>query len=178
VKVPDSERLTFRLLNKNDLNLLFELDQDPEVMRFINGGQPHSMDDIHQVYQKRIAKFTLATKGWGIWGVFLKETSDFVGWILVRPMHFFSEQPEWDNIELGWRFKRKFWGKGIATEAAQQVAKVIVEEQSISKLCAIADQNNLASIQIMKKLGMSFVKQYLHRDPIGDFDVVYYEKRW
>ena len=43
VTVSNSTRLTFRLMGQDDAQALWELDQDPEVMRFINGGEPHSM---------------------------------------------------------------------------------------------------------------------------------------
>jgi RimJ/RimL family protein N-acetyltransferase len=33
---------------------------------------------------------------------------------------------------------------------------------------------NAASINIMKKLGMSYIKTDIHRDPLGDEEVVYY----
>lgn len=176
MNISPSERLSFRLLDENDTELFFDLDSDPEVMRFINGGKPCTLDDIYNTYIPRLMKYTNTDNGWGMWGVFIKKTSDFAGWILVRPMHFFSDNPEWDNLELGWRFKRAYWGKGIATEAATQVAKAIAQNKSVKKFSAIADEHNLDSIKVMKKLGMNFVKQYLHHDPLGDAEVVCYEK--
>jgi RimJ/RimL family protein N-acetyltransferase len=176
IEMSNTERLSFRLLNDGDAELFFDLDSDPEVMRFINGGRPSTLDDIHNIYIPRLISYTDPEKGWGMWGAFITESSDFAGWILVRPMHFFSDNPEWENLELGWRFKRAYWGKGIATEAAVQVANTIANDYSVKKFSAIADENNLGSIKIMKKLGMSFVKQYLHHDPLGDIEVVYYEK--
>jgi RimJ/RimL family protein N-acetyltransferase len=40
---------------------------------------------------------------------------------------------------------------------------------------AIAVKDNLASIAVMKKLGMQYIKTYSHTDsPLGDVDVVLY----
>ncbi len=173
--VKDTERLSFDLMGADDAQLLFELDQDVEVMRYINGGKMTTMQDVHDVFIPRMAKYTDASKGWGLWKVCLRKNQEFIGWVLVRPMDFFSEQPQWDNLELGWRFKRSSWGQGYATEAAERIKSTLIETQDIKKLSAIAMPDNKASINIMKKLGMQYLKTDLHKDPLGDEVVVYYE---
>lgn len=175
MKVIDSERLSFALMGPEDAQLLFELDQDVEVMRYINGGKMTTMQDVHDVFIPRMAKYTDANKGWGLWKVCLRSSHEFIGWVLVRPMDFFSENPQWDNLELGWRFKRSSWGKGYATEAAEQIKSALINSQDIKKLSAIAMPDNKASINIMKKLGMQYLKTDLYKDPLGDEVVVYYE---
>ncbi|MDM7859905.1 GNAT family N-acetyltransferase [Alteromonas sp. ASW11-36] len=171
VTVVPTEHLSFRLLEPNatDAVLLWELDQDPEVMRFINGGKPTSKTEIDQVFLPRLISYTNPESGWGMWGVF--DQQQFVGWILVRPMNFFSERPKLANLELGWRFKRSTWGKGIATEAAQQVMRSIREQTGVTLFSAIAVKENTASIRIIEKLGMQFKYSGIHHDPLGDMQV-------
>lgn len=171
VKVIDSERLTYRLLGSDDAELLYELDQDPEVMRFISDGVLTSKDKILNVFMPRLMSYTDPTQGWGMWGVFSKISGDYLGWILVRPMHFFSETPQFDDIELGWRFKQQSWGKGIATEAAKKIMDTLQEQTDIKIFSAIAVTENYASIRIMQKLGMTFVSSGIHKDPLGDMHV-------
>jgi len=163
-------------MTQNDGEMLYQLDQDIEVMRFINGGKRTTRDEITNVLLPRMKSYTTPERGWGIWAVFLKETNQYIGWILVRPMDFFSDKPQFDNLELGWRFERASWGKGYATEAAKAIADELARKTDIKKFCAIADEDNYGSIGIMKKLGMTFIKQYIHHDPLGDWDVVYYER--
>lgn len=92
-------------------------------------------------------------------------------------MHFFSDNRDDQDMELGWRFKQSAWGKGYATEAARHIADAVVShDTSIRSISAIAMEENKGSINIMRKLGMEFVKQDLHNDPLGDMDVVYYRK--
>lgn len=174
MEIPDTQRLTFALIGESDTQLLFDLDQDPEVMRFINGGKPTSMEDIKNKMLPRLTSYTHPEKGWGMWKVTVKDSNAFIGWILVRPMDYFSESPQWKNLELGWRFKQSSWGKGYATEAAQQIMDSLFTEQEIDSVCAIADVDNHASTNIMKKLGMKYVKTYLHHDPLFTEEVVYY----
>ena len=175
MKVNDSERLTFALMDESDAQLLFDLDQDEEVMKYINGGKKSTMDDIQNVMIPRLYKYRNEDKGWGLWKVHVKESQEFIGWVLVRPMDFFNDNPQWFNLELGWRFMRSSWGKGYGTEAANAIKDALIEHAGIEKLCAIAEPENTASIGIMKKLGMSYIKTYLHKDPLGDLEAVYYE---
>ena len=163
MKVEKSARLSFKLMSSQDADLVFELDQDPEVMRFLNGGKVTSRDDIENIFLPRMAKFRNAEQGWGLWQVNITDTAQFIGWVLVRPMAFFSDSPELDNLELGWRFKRSSWGKGLATEAAQQVKNALATNTAIKSFSAIALEDNHASISVMKKIGMSYIKTYLHK---------------
>ncbi len=174
VSIKDSDRLCFRLMSKEDGALLLDLDSDPEVMRFINGGRPTTQEEIDEKHIPRLLAYRNPDKGWGIWQVNTKQDNAFVGWILARPMHFFSDNTDYTDIELGWRFKQHTWGKGFATEAAQSVLKGLHEQIGYSKFSAIAVSENLGSISVMKKLGMHFVKKELHIDPLFEEEVEYY----
>lgn len=173
--VNDSKRLNYRLMGPEDAQDLWALDQDPEVMHYLNGGKPNSMEDIKSVFIPRMAKYTDSDKGWGIWQVSDKETGVYLGWVLARPMQFFTETPFLDDIELGWRFFKKHWGKGYATEAAIAIKDALVAQGGINYISALAVEDNLASTKVMKKMGMNLLKKYRHLDPIGDFDAVHYQ---
>ena len=175
MKIANSQRLSFRLMGQEDAQLLFQLDQDSDVMLFINGGIPNSMADIHAIYLPRMKAFTNAEQGWGLWQVSEKTTQEYLGWVLVRPMDFFSDAPKFKDLELGWRFFKSTWGKGYATEAAQAICTALAKNNDIDYLSAIAVEDNVGSINIMNKIGMNFVKKYLHEDPLGDAEVVLYQ---
>lgn len=175
--IQHSERLSYRLMDENDGELLFELDQDPAVMQYITHGKTTSREEIKNTFIPRMLSYRNPQKGWGLWQVNVQNDDSFIGWILVRPMHFFSDNRDDQDIELGWRFKQAAWGKGYATEAARHIADAIVgHDVSIRSISAIAMEENQGSINIMHKLGMSFVKKDLHKDPLGDMDVVYYRR--
>lgn len=92
-------------------------------------------------------------------------------------MGFNSKTPSTDDIELGWRFKREYWGRGYASEAAAAVADaVLAKNQNVQFLSAIAMPDNAGSIGVMRKLGMQFIKRFLHRDALGDVDAVLYRR--
>ena len=173
MKIENTPRLAYKLLNVSDSELLWELDQDPEVMRFINGGICTTKKEIEEVYMPRLKSYTKPDAGWGLWGLF-ENGDSFIGWILVRPMEFFSENPETRNLELGWRLKRQSWGKGLATEAARAIMDALISHDACDHLTALALEENTASIKVMKRLGMKYLKNDIHRDPLGDAQCVYY----
>lgn len=157
-----------------DKALMHEVDQDEEVMKFINGGSKTSMKDIENVMIPRLKAYLNPEKGWGLWAVFKQDSKQYLGWILVRPMNFFSDAPIHDDLELGWRFKKSAWGFGYASEAAAHIMTCLSEAQSVTTFSAIAVKENTASINIMKKLGMNYVKTALHKDPLGDMLLDFY----
>ncbi|MCE9678403.1 GNAT family N-acetyltransferase [Shewanella sp. AS1] len=188
MKIANSARLSYQMMTHDDAALLFELDQDPQVMRFINGGKPSTLHEIETLMLPRLAAYTNRETGWGLWKVstlratpqdngdaYSSSDLHFIGWILVRPMDFFSDAPKFDDIELGWRFKQSSWGKGYGTEAAMAISDAIAKQASVNYLSAVADEANTASIGIMKKLGMKYVKTDGYATPNGEVEVVYYQ---
>ena len=162
-------------MGQEDIQALWALDQDPEVMHFINGGKPNSMETINDVFLPRMQAYTDASKGWGVWQVSDKLSQQYLGWILVRPMNFFTEKPNLIDLELGWRFFQEAWGNGYATEAATAIKDAVAHQTDIQYFSATALEGNTASINVMKKIGMHFIKKYKHKDTIGDLNAVHYQ---
>ncbi|WP_371186705.1 GNAT family N-acetyltransferase [Thalassotalea maritima] len=122
----------------------------------------------------RLAQYRNPEKGWGVWQVNDKNAGEFIGWILIRPMYFFTDAPAWHDIEIGWRFKQRTWGQGFATEAAKHIMQTLTISQDIGYFSAIVDADNLASIGVMKKLGMDYLKTDTHPD-VADATVEFYQ---
>ncbi|KGJ86971.1 GNAT family N-acetyltransferase [Colwellia psychrerythraea] len=173
--IKNSERLKFRLMDSADAQALWEIDQDPAVMKFLNGGTPTSIEQVNKVFIPRMNAYRNNELGWGIWQVSDKVSNEYLGWVLIRPMSFFTESPNTKDLELGWRFFQATWGKGYATEAAIAIRDAVIANTDVTHVSALAVADNLASIGVMKKMGMNFVRAYLHEDPIGDFDAVHYQ---
>lgn len=187
MQIPASARLSFRLMDDNDAELLFDLDQDPAVMQYINGGVPSTARDIEQRMLPRMNAYRNVEQGYGIYAVFSRipltltdgsaiPADEYLGWVLVRPMNFFTTGAEPDNLELGWRFFQRYWRQGFASEAAAAIGAVMAQQPAVQFLSAIALPDNRGSVAVMQKLGMQYVKRYIHRDPLGDYDVVLYSK--
>ena len=173
--VPPSARCRYRLMGPDDADLLFDLDQDPEVMRFLNDGKPTPRAEVDEYFIPRMLAFTDPATGCGLWAVEDRAGGDFLGWILVRQYGFGTDYHALDNIELGWRMYRRCWGQGLATEAALAIMLAVARLPGTRRFCAIADPANLGSIAVMKKLGMQYVDDRVHKTPKQDFSVAYYD---
>jgi len=175
MKITNSARLSYRLMDSNDSEALFQLDQDPLVMKYIADGKVSTRETIDTVLIPRMEAYRDKSKGWGIWQINITDTDQYIGWVLVRPMNFFSDKPEFDNLELGWRFFQSSWGKGFASESAAHIKNHLAENKTYNAFSAIADEENLGSIGVMKNIGMSYLKTYHHQDPLFECQVAYYQ---
>lgn len=174
IQIPATERLQFSFITERDAELLYQLDHDPEVMKYLTSGRTSSKEQVINEFLPRLARYADQTLGHGLWLVSDVINNEPYGWVLVRPMGFFSDSPQRNNLELGWRFFKKHWGKGIATEAAKTVMETLLQQRAIKQYSATALVDNIASIAIMKKLGMNKVSDYIHKDDHGEFFAVEY----
>lgn len=153
----NSRRFFLRRITAQDAVHLHQLDSDPEVMRYINGGEPHSMETIENEQLPKILKDYEQYDHFGIYAAIHAITQGFMGWFLFRP---FEDQP--DEVELGYRLHRHNWGQGYATEGSAALLKKGFTEFELPKIAAIAMPGNTASVEVMKKVGMNYETRYQH----------------
>ncbi|MCB9186236.1 MAG: GNAT family N-acetyltransferase [Flavobacteriales bacterium] len=142
-----TERLVLRPLRIDDIDLLVDLDSDPEVMRYITDGKPQTKEH----YEKRIPellKYMQKHPGLGLWPTYLKETNEFIGWYILKHL------PDGGEVEVGFRIKKKFWGNGYSTEAGKALLKHGFETLGLKKIAAIVRPDNFASQAVIKKIGL------------------------
>lgn len=163
----ETKRLRLRGFTDTDADarLLFELDSDPEVMRFIG---PFGLPTI-DAYRERIRTVWLPYYDLrptsGFWAAIEKATDQFVGWCFVRPApdYKFAAEAGWlcpNEIELGYRLKRAVWGRGLATEASAALVRLAFIDPSVTAVVAAALTPNRASTRVMEKVGMSRVREF------------------
>ena len=158
-----SERLGFRWWTAEDLPLAQQLWGDPEVTKYFGG--PFSEDEIRRRFKRERARRMV--HGFQYWVIELLETGEFVGVCGLRPY-----RPAEEIIELGFHLRPKFWGRGLATEAARAVVAYGFEKYAPKKLAAAHHPDNLNSKKVIEKVG--FV--YSHHDPFDElgFAIPYY----
>ena len=139
--------IQLRPITVTDLDALVVLDSDPEVMRFINGGQPTPRALAAEVLLPRM--LAAATRpGLGFFAVESPDRS-FMGWAHLRLDSF---EPAW--AEIGYRLARPFWGQGVATAASRLLVRRAFEELGFDVVSARAMPENLASRRVMEKVGL------------------------
>ena len=81
----ETERLRLRQRNLDDLDALVALDSDPQVTRFIDGGEAKDPDRLRKQLHTRVNLNFGAQRGY--WSVFAKERPDhFLGWVTLVPL--------------------------------------------------------------------------------------------
>jgi len=155
----ETERLILREFTFEDVDLLVDLDADPEVTRYINGGKPTARNFVIEFVMPRILSYYQTYTDLGIWAALDKSGGEFIGWFHLRPNH--TDKSE---IELGYRLKQDFWGQGIATEGSLALLKKGFEELDVSTIVAVADPANGASRRVMEKAGLKFEKEVTEPD--------------
>ncbi len=145
----DSERLRLRPVSRDDTDRLIGLDADPEVMRFVSGGEPTRRTTIEDwVIPRSQAQFR--THGTGLWTITARRGGEFIGWVQFRvPRHSAARE-----LELSYRLHRRFWGGGLAAEAATALIAITFATTDIDRIFASTHTDHAASQRVMAKLGM------------------------
>lgn len=159
-----TDRLLLREISLEDAKDMYRMYTNPEVMQYTGETPVGSLEEMEEAIRVRIPDYK--KYGYGRWATFLKDGMQFTGWYGLAYL------PEFDEIDLGYRFFPEFWGKGIATESSRAVLQYGFEELGLARIVAIAMKENKASIRVMEKVGMEFEKLALY-DPGGE-DVVWY----
>lgn len=147
--VIETERLILRTFTIEDAPLLYNLNLDPEVIRFTYDPIRDS-DHAREVLEKTILpQYNLYHHG--RWAVHLKTMLGFLGWCGLKA------RPERNEIDLGFRLKKEYWGNGYATEAAQASIKYGFEKLNMKRIIGRAIPENNKSLNVLKKCGMQFV---------------------
>lgn len=156
-----SERLVLRRFAQRDLDLLVELDSDPEVMRYLSGGQPTPRETVENTVLPRIIAGYDQPPHFGCLAAFEKAGEDFVGWFLLRVPAYEPGTPRIDGeYEVGYRLRRPHWGKGYATEMSHAIVEHAFTELDTERLVAQTMAVNTGSRRVMEKLGMSYIGKY------------------
>ncbi len=143
---PESERLAFRAWRDDDMALAMALWGDPRVTALIDS---RGVLDRSTVEARLREQIELADHhGIQYWPAFLMETLEFAGCAGLRP-----RVPENRIFELGFHICARFWGQGLATEAALSVARFAFTELDAMALFAGHNPNNRASAHVLEKLG-------------------------
>ena len=146
-----TDRLVLRRWRDGDRTSFHELNSDEAVMATI--GSPMSRGES-DAFMNRIEQH-FDEHGYGLWCLDLDgESIGFTG--LFHP--WFR-----DGVEIGWRVRSAFWGRGYAPEAASEVLRFGFEEAGFDEIISFTAATNENSRRVMDKIG-------LERDPDGDFD--------
>ncbi|WP_367208860.1 GNAT family N-acetyltransferase [Sphingobacterium sp. R2] len=147
-----TERLHLRPFKREDGAMMYALNDDTEVLQYTGDIQ---FADISAA-EEFLSNYDQYEKhGVGRMIVTLKETGEILGWCGLK-YHTAS-----DEYDIGYRFFKKYWHMGFATESAKVVLEDGFTRLNIKRIVGRARVENIASIRIFDKLGLKYVKSFM-----------------
>jgi RimJ/RimL family protein N-acetyltransferase len=154
----ETDRLVLRGFTEDDVDHLYELNSDRDVMWFLNGGEPTPREEV----RSRIIPFFLGFyerhDGLGFWAAESRSAGDFLGWFHLRPT-------EDGSVDLGYRLRKAAWNQGYATEGSRALIRKCFTDLGVHRVVAHTMAVNQPSRRVMEKCGLAFVRGY-HSDDV------------
>lgn len=148
MQVCETESLILRRLSLSDVPALTEILSDPEVMK-------HSVNGVcDEAATRKFVEWCLScyeSHGVGPWALIDKKSSELVGFCSAAP----EMVGDVEEINLGYRVARRYWHKGLASEAARAVLSYVFGEKLFNSVVVIIEPEHLASLKVAEKAGFS-----------------------
>jgi len=139
-----TERLTLRPFQPSDVGLVFALNSDPEVMRYLPEDEIYTSEEEAL---KFLSKYIENSVNWPFarWAVVRKSDLEILGWCGLREVAD-------GEVDLGFRFLREHWGRGYATESGQRWLEYGFGPGGLDEVVARAADGNAGSQRVLAKL--------------------------
>lgn len=145
--VLQTRQLTLNPCCPDDRADFIELERDPEVMRFLNGGLAV---DYETIGPEATFLMPRGTESY-VWTARRTANGAFVGW--------FCLWPESNGLaELGYRLRREDWGLGFASQGASALVDWAFTNGGYDRIVATTMAVNHASRRVMEKIGLSYAR--------------------
>lgn len=152
---PIMEHLNLRQWKDSDLEPFAAMNADPEVMRHF----PALLSRAESETSMGVFRRAIDERGWGLWAVEVEGNfAGFTGLSIPRFTAHFTP-----CTEVGWRFRREFWGRGLAYRAACDTLAFGFGTLKLPEIVSFTAATNVRSQRLMERLG-------LKHDVRDDFD--------
>ena len=145
----ETENLILRELTNDDFYNLCTILQDAQVMYAYE--HPFSDKEVREWLEKQLDRYS--KYGFGLWAVILKDTNEFIGQCGITVQDIGARQ----ILEIGYLFRKDFWHKGYAIEAAAACKKYAFENLQADAVYSIIRDTNTASQNVARRNGMKIV---------------------
>ncbi len=144
----ETGRLLLRQWRKSDYLPFAALNSDPKAMAYFPSTLSKNESDK---MADRIASL-ISLRGWGVWALEEKNSQQFIGFTgLHEPT---AELPCSPCVEIAWRLSKHYWGKGYATEAAEESLRYAFEVLDLMEVYAFTPIFHVKSRKVMRRIHM------------------------
>lgn len=155
MQILETPRLIVRYFTIRDLNALMPILADPQVMEFSIIGV-HNRQQIKQFIEQRLLSYL--EPGFGLYALVHKQNQKLIGYCGF----FVQKINERKEVEIGYRLATKYWGKGLATEAATSICEYGQKKFNFKRFVCLIEPNNKRSINVAQKIGMKLEKEMIY----------------
>lgn len=158
----ESERIQFRKLTMNDVDTWTEFFQNNDRLALL--GIPDISKDKTEIATEwicmQLEKYE--KHGLGHLALIEKSSNEFLGMAGIHPRIVLEKEV----FEIAYSLKPKYWGKGFASEAAQQLKKFGLETKISDSFVSIIHKENSDSIKVAQRNEMEIINElnYLGMD--------------
>lgn len=157
----ETPRLKLKLCHLKDLGAIHTLWTNDRIRYFLFDDRVISSDEARSFIQDSLTNFE--QHGYGLWLIYLRKNHALIGFAGCL-------QSENATPSLIYGIHPDYWNEGYATEAASTVLRYVSSLEFI-RIVADVDEPNIASIQVLKKLGMRQTKQaVINQKPLLYFE--------
>ena len=159
----DTERLVVRQFESSDVDALHAVCSDPEVVRFVDVGEPLSRDQCELWIERSLANYE--SRGYGAAAVIERATGAFIGYAGI------VYAPDRTEPEIIYAFEKAAWGRGLASELVPPLVRFGLIDCGLPLLLATIAGENTPSRRVVEKCG--FRLRELEANPDGSTTAVY-----
>lgn len=146
----ETERLLFSEISKDDLENIHGLHSIAEVDEYNTLGIPETIEETEKLIEPIIQSRFKTPRDSYTWKICLKDSNQFVGLA-----GFSLSNDKFKLGEIYYKLHPDYWGNGYATEVAKQLVKIGFDNFDLQKVEAGVATENLKSIRVLEKIGMT-----------------------
>ena len=145
----ETDRLLLRKYVEEDAGAFFELNSDPEVLRFVPDQQLLDVEQARQILiDHPMADYR--KHGFGRGACILKSTGQQIGFAGLKHLEELGE------VDVAYRLLPAYWGQGLATEVALASVRYGFATLGLKRIIALVMPENVASVRVLEKAGLRY----------------------
>ena len=150
LKILETDRTIVREMSVSDLPLMYDLYDDPEIIRFV---EPLYEYEEEKLFTEKYIENMYGFYGYGLWLVFHKESGELLGRMGISIRNIDDN----DENELGYIVHRKYRGQGYAKEVCEAIVTYAKDVLDIEKIYIVTNAQNDKSIELAGTLGFDYM---------------------
>lgn len=139
-------KLDYRLLSKNDGELLFKFNSSIDNLAYVPRTPYQDIDEAEALLTRFLKSMEDKTAIW--WVVCNKHNGNAIGYGGLFDIDYNNHR-----AEIGYGFLKDFWGKGFARAIVEHITNYGFSELNLHRICGLVDPDNKASIRVLEKNG-------------------------